>query len=72
MISFAEAAPTTVGLKATYTEHVAAGARVAPHVSRASNEVGFVPVSVMDVKVTVAVPLLVSVNVFAAEVVPLF
>ncbi len=48
----------------------AAGANVAPHVLSASKSVGLVPVSVMDVKVNVAVPELVRVIAWAAEVVP--
>lgn len=58
------------GLKATYTTQLADGASVAPHVFSSSKSAGLVPVSVMEVKVIVAVPLLVSVTAFAADVLP--
>lgn len=57
-------------MNATYTVQLALAARLGPHVLSASKSVGLAPVSVIDVRVNVAVPELVSVTACAAEVVP--
>ena len=57
-------------MKATYTTQLAAGASVAPQVFSSSKSVGLVPVSVIEVSVSVEVPPLVSVTGTAADVVP--
>ncbi len=72
MLSVAFSAPTAVGLNAMYTTQLPVGASVAPHVSSASNDVGLVPVSVIELSVIVAVPPLVNVTATAGDVVPTF
>src|ERR1039458_5909816 len=69
MLNVAVYAATAAGLKATYTAQLAAGASEGPHVVSSTKSVGFVPASAMELKVKVAVPLLVSVTASAAEVV---
>jgi hypothetical protein len=63
-------AAAAAGLKATYTMQFAAGASVGPQVLSFSKSVGFVPASVIEFKVRVAVPLFVSVTVCATDVAP--
>jgi hypothetical protein len=70
MLRVALNAAAVAGLKATYTEQLAAGARVAAHVLSASKSVGLVPVRVIDVSVNVAVPEFVRVTACASDVVP--
>lgn len=63
-------AAAEAGLNATYTVQLALAARLGPQVFSASKSVGFVPVSVIDVRISVEVPELVRVTACAAEVVP--
>ena len=71
MVNEAEKEPVAVGANATYTVQLAEAASDAPQVSRATKAVGLAPVRAIDVRFKVAVPLLVSVTAFAADVVPL-
>jgi hypothetical protein len=69
--SLAVSAPVAAGLNATSIVQTAAGVSVGPQVFNSRNEVGSVPVSAIPVISSVVVPLLVTVTLCAADVVPL-
>ncbi len=70
MVSVPVSAPAAVGLKATYTEQEAFAASVAAQPFRSTNDVALVPPSAIELSVTLAVPVLVSVTVCRSLVVP--
>jgi len=70
MLSVALRAPVVVGVKATATVQVAAGARVGVQVLSCVKEVGVVPEMEIELTSTVAAPEFLRVTVRAAEVVP--
>jgi hypothetical protein len=70
MDNVAEYVATAGGLNARYTLQVAAGASVAPQPFNPTKAEGLVPVSAIELKLMVAVPVLVRVTVTAADVVP--
>ena len=72
MLRVALNAAAVAGLNATYTVQLAPAASEGPQVFSASKSVGFVPVSVIEDSVSVAVPPFVRLTGCASEVVPCF
>jgi hypothetical protein len=68
----ADRAPTSAGVNVTDIVQLARAARLFPQVSISLKSVAFVPVTVMLVRLTVAVPGFETVSVWAALVVPGF
>ena len=70
IVSLADCAPATAGVKATKAVQEAAGARVVAQVLICVNDVALVPVIVIEIRCTVAVPLLVIFTDAAKDTVP--
>src|SRR5579863_1049 len=70
IVTFALCAPVPAGANATSIVQFAAGASVAPHVVSITKSAAPVPVTVIPVMSRIAVPWLVTVTLFAAELVP--